>query len=274
MPLESYLKKGLLKRQRVNFRQIEKQIVRAKKDLDTAQTLLAKDPEWAATIAYHAMLRAGRALLFSSGYLPADGGQHRTVVELTHQLLGKDDASLVERFEKMRRKRNIFFYESDPFTVNGDVPFWDTPSEPDRPEMERPQGLPSSPAPSCSTLFQPAFKLTAQTKWLRLLDDLRTVIGGRPVLRTGFSWDCALFAHKNLEVTAPLGLEPRYPDPESGVLPIRRQGNFCVTKVRPNNLFSRMIAPELNELNETCCFSFPSQTNSISPALGVKPQGG
>ncbi|MBI1952906.1 MAG: HEPN domain-containing protein [Candidatus Omnitrophica bacterium] len=115
MPFEAYLKKGLLKRQRVNFKQIEKQIVRAKKDLDTAQMLLAKDPEWAATIAYHAMLRAGRALLFSSGYLPADGGQHRTVVELTHRHLGRDYASLVEHFEKMRRKRNIFFYESDPF---------------------------------------------------------------------------------------------------------------------------------------------------------------
>ena len=61
------------------------------------------------------MLRAGRALLFLNGYLPADGGQHRTVVELTHQLLGEDYASLVERFERMRRKRNIFFYESGPF---------------------------------------------------------------------------------------------------------------------------------------------------------------
>ena len=61
------------------------------------------------------MLRAGRALLFSKGYLPADGAQHKTVVDLTHQLLGKDYAILVERFEKLRRKRNLFFYESDLF---------------------------------------------------------------------------------------------------------------------------------------------------------------
>lgn len=112
---ELYLKKGLLKQQRVNFKQIEKQIVRARKDLETAQSVLAKDPEWAATIAYHAMLRSGRALLFSKGYLPADGGQHKTVVELTQRLLGKEYSTLVARFEKMRRKRNIFFYESDPF---------------------------------------------------------------------------------------------------------------------------------------------------------------
>lgn len=115
MPFNSYLKKGYLKRQRANFKQIEKQIIRAKKDLQTANALLSQDPEWTATIAYQAMLRAGRALVFSKGYLPADGAQHRTVVELTGQLLGKEYSTLVEKFEKMRRSRNLFFYESDPF---------------------------------------------------------------------------------------------------------------------------------------------------------------
>ncbi|MBI3322732.1 MAG: HEPN domain-containing protein [Candidatus Omnitrophica bacterium] len=105
----------MLKHQRVNFKQIGKQISRAKKDLETARSVLSRDPEWAATIAYHAMLRSGRAFLFSRGYLPADGAQHKTVVELTQQLLGKEYSTLVARFEKMRRKRSIFFYESDPF---------------------------------------------------------------------------------------------------------------------------------------------------------------
>jgi len=49
MPFESYLKKGLLKRQSINFKQIEKQIVRAKKDLETARlsghTIPAEDFE-------------------------------------------------------------------------------------------------------------------------------------------------------------------------------------------------------------------------------------
>jgi uncharacterized protein (UPF0332 family) len=115
MPFESYLKKGFLKRQSVNFKQIERQIIRAKMDLETARLVLRKDPEWGATIAYQAMLRAGRALIFSKGYLPADGAQHRTVVELTHSILGKGYSTLVDKFEKMRRNRNQFFYESDPF---------------------------------------------------------------------------------------------------------------------------------------------------------------
>ena len=90
MLFEDYLKKGLVKHQRVNFPQIEKQIVRSKKDLETAQLVLKNDSEWSATIAYHAMLRSGRAFLFSKGYLPTDGGQHKTVV-------------------------NQFFYEAPPF---------------------------------------------------------------------------------------------------------------------------------------------------------------
>ncbi len=115
MLFEDYLKRGLLKHQRINFNQIERQLMRAKKDLETAQLVLTQDPEWAATIVYHAMLRSGRAFLFSKGYLPTDGGQHRTVVELTGKLLGKDYIDLVEKFERMRRMRNQFFYEAPPF---------------------------------------------------------------------------------------------------------------------------------------------------------------
>ncbi len=115
MLFDDYLKRGLLKQQRINFGQIEKQLARSQKDLKTAQLVLSNDPEWAATIAYHAMLRAGRAFLFSKGYLPTDGGQHRTVVELTGRLLGKEYTDLIEKFERMRRMRNLFFYEAPPF---------------------------------------------------------------------------------------------------------------------------------------------------------------
>lgn len=115
MPFEDYLKKRLLKTQRVNFKQIEKQIIQAKKDLKTSESLLSQDPEWAGTIAYQAMLRAGRALLFSKGYLPSDGAQHRTVVELTEKILGKEYSLLVQKFERLRRSRNVFFYDAEPF---------------------------------------------------------------------------------------------------------------------------------------------------------------
>ena len=107
-----YLKRGLVKEQRPNFGQIEQQIRRAKKDLKTFGVVLHSDPEWASTIAYQAMLRLGRALLFSYGYLPADGQQHKTVVEITGKLLGENFDLLIKYFDRMRRSRNIFFYDS------------------------------------------------------------------------------------------------------------------------------------------------------------------
>jgi uncharacterized protein (UPF0332 family) len=107
-----YLRNGMIKQQRIDFNQITKQIVRAGKDLDTFSLVLEKDPEWAATIAYHAILRAGRALLFSYGYLPADGQQHKTVVEITGKILGAQFDLVVLQFERLRKKRNVFFYDS------------------------------------------------------------------------------------------------------------------------------------------------------------------
>ncbi len=107
-----YLKKGLVKKQRPSFDQIEQQIVRAEKDLKTFGLVLDSDPEWACTIAYQAMLRVGRALMFSYGYLPADGQQHKTVVEITGKLLGKNFDLLIQYFDRMRRNRNVFFYDS------------------------------------------------------------------------------------------------------------------------------------------------------------------
>ena len=107
-----YLARGLVKAQRPNFAQIEQQIVRAEKDLKTFRLVLDADPEWASTIAYQAMLRMGRALMFSCGYLPADGRQHITVVEITGKILGQELGLLIKYFDRMRRNRNIFFYDA------------------------------------------------------------------------------------------------------------------------------------------------------------------
>ena len=108
-----YLGNGLVKRRRPSFRQIGKQLERARKDLGTVAFVANEDPQWAATIAYQAMIRSGRALIFAHGFLPADGGQHKTVVALTGRILGRKHETLVQRFERLRRKRNIFFYDSE-----------------------------------------------------------------------------------------------------------------------------------------------------------------
>jgi uncharacterized protein (UPF0332 family) len=59
------------------------------------------------------MLRAGRAFMLFKGFRPVDGYQHKTVVEFMAQCLGEEYKSIAERFDRMRRKRNIFTYEID-----------------------------------------------------------------------------------------------------------------------------------------------------------------
>jgi uncharacterized protein (UPF0332 family) len=71
------------------------------------------DEEWAYAIGYHAMLRAGRALMFASGYWPRGKDQHKTVVEFCAEILGKDFQHLTTRFNRMRAKRHDFIYETE-----------------------------------------------------------------------------------------------------------------------------------------------------------------
>ena len=59
------------------------------------------------------MLRAARAFMLVKGFRPVDGYQHKTVVEFIAHLLGEEYRDIVERFDGMRRKRNIFTYEID-----------------------------------------------------------------------------------------------------------------------------------------------------------------
>ncbi|MCK4809698.1 MAG: HEPN domain-containing protein [Candidatus Omnitrophica bacterium] len=109
--IKEYSKKGLLKNQTVDFKSIENHIARALKELNAAQANIAIDEGIAYTIAYTALLHAGRALMFFKGYRPTDGYQHKTVVEFCIIVLGDKYKELTAHFDRMRRKRNIFTYE-------------------------------------------------------------------------------------------------------------------------------------------------------------------
>lgn len=111
--VREYLHKGLLKRQEVNVKSIDRILLRAQKDLRTAKANLAIDEGIAYTVAYLAMLHAGRAVMFLKGYRPDDGCQHKTVVEFVFYVMGAESKELVNHFDKMRRKRNAFTYDVD-----------------------------------------------------------------------------------------------------------------------------------------------------------------
>ena len=102
---------GLIEKVSLSDKQVSANLNRARKDLITSRANLSIDEEWAYTIAYHAMLRAGRALMLAYGYRPKGKDQHKTVVEFCASVLGDEFQQLVTRFNRMRVKRHDFIYD-------------------------------------------------------------------------------------------------------------------------------------------------------------------
>ena len=70
--VKHYLRDGLLKTQRCDFDAITKLILRAQKELEASVANLNIDEGIAYSVAYTAMLRAGRALMQAKGFRPAE----------------------------------------------------------------------------------------------------------------------------------------------------------------------------------------------------------
>jgi uncharacterized protein (UPF0332 family) len=103
--------KGLIRRIKISFKQIYNFLSRSKQDLQTAKSNLAIDEAWSYAIAYHAMLRAGRSLMMSFGFRPLGKDQHATVVRFASIVFGNEYKDLINKFDRMRRKRHDFIYE-------------------------------------------------------------------------------------------------------------------------------------------------------------------
>lgn len=97
--------------------QMDQQLSAAHRDLETARGLLASGNEWAYSIAYNAMLLAGRAVMFSEGYRPTTTGGHAAVVDFLRLRLGQSFTNVIQTMDRMRRQRHRITYDA-PGTVS------------------------------------------------------------------------------------------------------------------------------------------------------------
>ncbi len=111
MPYEDLREKGLIEDIKPNFQVASALIARALKDLVTARANASIDREWAYAIAYQGMLRAARAMITAEGLRPRGRDQSRTVVLLAGAILGYDMRSLVNAFDRMRRRSQAILEE-------------------------------------------------------------------------------------------------------------------------------------------------------------------
>jgi uncharacterized protein (UPF0332 family) len=104
-------REGKIRKQKAGFVQVEALLKDAILDLEEARRIQGIAERAIYLLAYTGMLKAGRALLLLNGYVPDDGAQHKTVVEMTSAILGEKYRDLTEQFERMRRKRNDLTYQ-------------------------------------------------------------------------------------------------------------------------------------------------------------------
>jgi uncharacterized protein (UPF0332 family) len=99
---------GLIRRLPYDRKKVDEALRLARRDAATSRAILETDRDWAYTIAYNAVLQAGRALMFAKGYRPDGSNQHISVVKFAGIFLEENDAIV---FDRMRRKRNSTVYD-------------------------------------------------------------------------------------------------------------------------------------------------------------------
>jgi uncharacterized protein (UPF0332 family) len=107
--IEDLEREGLIKKLPVDQKKVTDAIALAHRDVTTSRLLLTSDHDWAYTIAYNAVLQAGRALMFAHGYRPDGANQHIAVVKFAQLYLKENDAVV---FDRMRRKRHSSVYDT------------------------------------------------------------------------------------------------------------------------------------------------------------------
>jgi len=106
---------GIVEERTAEIAEVIALVTRAERDLATSRILLDKDVEWAFVASYQAMARSARALILSEGFRPKgvrSRDTHKTVVTASGVILGEQYKSMINKFDRMRRKYQSFMEEA------------------------------------------------------------------------------------------------------------------------------------------------------------------
>ncbi len=117
-PFQKYIDEEKITKESIGFEQIRSAYTGAEDDLNAADFNLQAYAKVTYDYAYKAMQKMGRALILSFGYRPKATNYHKTVVDLSGEILGKDFAELIAHFDRMRQKRNAFTYNEPDLVIS------------------------------------------------------------------------------------------------------------------------------------------------------------
>ncbi|HAK61195.1 MAG TPA: hypothetical protein DCO77_12585 [Nitrospiraceae bacterium] len=99
---------GIVEERAAETTEVAAHVKRAERDLATSRLLLDNnDEEWAFAAAYQVMARSARGLILSEGFRPKSvrgRDPHKIVVTAVGAILGPKHKSMINKFDRMRRK--------------------------------------------------------------------------------------------------------------------------------------------------------------------------
>jgi len=103
-----------LQKKKFSFKEVESVLNKSCKSIKAAKILLKENiDEPAFEQAYKSMILASRALIFSLGCRPRTVGSHIITIKFCEFYLGKKFKILIEKFKRMKQKRNYLIYGTD-----------------------------------------------------------------------------------------------------------------------------------------------------------------
>ena len=114
MSLDELLRDRIIHRIKPSKKLAKRNLKMASRDLSAAKHLLAEENyDWTLSIAYNAMLQAGRALMFLKGFRPSTQFGHVAVVRYVRFAFREQLTDrMVDIFDQMRKKRHRAIYEA------------------------------------------------------------------------------------------------------------------------------------------------------------------
>ena len=111
MSIEDLLRERRIHEHETDIAVIGALVERAGEDLASAAHMLEQDADWALSIAYNAVLRCARALVFARGFRPASRESHKNTFAFLREIAPEDQQRLVSYFDRVRVKRHQAVYD-------------------------------------------------------------------------------------------------------------------------------------------------------------------
>jgi len=111
MSIEDLLRERRIHRHETDIAVIRALAGRAGDDLASAAHMLEQDADWALSIAYNAVLRCARALVFARGFRPASRESHKNTFAFLREIAPEDQQQLISYFDRIRVKRHRAVYD-------------------------------------------------------------------------------------------------------------------------------------------------------------------